>query len=562
MQTTGETAEAEPISKRRGDNDVADILSAVTFTWNPVRKLKTDHLSRSPFARRLVGALIAFLILVPLLLILFRPGTTEAAWYSDTWRFRKLITIDHFKVPSTQTNFPVLVAITDAGLKSNTQQTGNDILFTSSDGSTKLSHEIETFATGSGKLNAWVKIPSLSSTTDTKIYMYYGNPSSPNQQDPVNVWDTNFKGVWHMKENPAGAAPQIKDSTTNANNGTSNGSMTESQQTAGQINGGVNFDGVDDYVNVPDSSSLSPTTAVTVSVWFKQPSVNASAIMGLVCKDISGGITNCTYLMGFQQNSSQVFVRITQSNNTACDFTSGTLSLNVWHHAVLTFTANNEILYIDGVQVGSNTTCTNIGDSTGTLNIGQEKNGSSRWFNGLLDDVRVSNSVRSADWIATEYNNQSNPATFLSVGLQAENKGAPIAWYKFDEGQGTIANNSGNCGTTCNGTLTSMASFGQKTQTYYFTRAYGLTIARSSSCISSHYSPYSLSTRGKDWGGMTHGLEAAAWAYDGLRRGGTPPAQRVSGRGKPHLAPPNQGTTGAADRCGAEDPCRDWPEAG
>jgi hypothetical protein len=39
-------------------------------------------------------------------------------------------------------------------------------------------------------------------------------------------------------------------------------------------------------------------------------------------------------------------------------------------------------------------------------------------FDGLLDELRVSNTARSADWIATEYNNQSNPSAFLSVGTQ------------------------------------------------------------------------------------------------------------------------------------------------
>ena len=34
---------------------------------------------------------------------------------------------------------------------------------------------------------------------------------------------------------------------------------------------------------------------------------------------------------------------------------------------------------------------------------------------GIIDEVRISNVVRSADWIATEYNNQSDPANFHSV---------------------------------------------------------------------------------------------------------------------------------------------------
>jgi len=37
-------------------------------------------------------------------------------------------------------------------------------------------------------------------------------------------------------------------------------------------------------------------------------------------------------------------------------------------------------------------------------------------FNGIIDEVRVSNTARTADWIKTCYNNQGDPSTFHSVG--------------------------------------------------------------------------------------------------------------------------------------------------
>jgi hypothetical protein len=40
---------------------------------------------------------------------------------------------------------------------------------------------------------------------------------------------------------------------------------------------------------------------------------------------------------------------------------------------------------------------------------------SQRWLNGVLDEARVSNIARSADWIKTEYNNQQSPASFCVV---------------------------------------------------------------------------------------------------------------------------------------------------
>src|SRR5213076_2975691 len=48
------------------------------------------------------------------------------------------------------------------------------------------------------------------------------------------------------------------------------------------------------------------------------------------------------------------------------------------------------------------------------------------WFNGTIDEARLSNASRSADWIATEYNNQNSPSTFYNVG-SAQNFPEPSA---------------------------------------------------------------------------------------------------------------------------------------
>ena len=80
---------------------------------------------------------------------------------------------------------------------------------------------------------AWVKVATLSHLSDTVIYMYYGNPGAADQQDKTNVWTSSYSGVWHLSENPATSPPQMKDSTSNNNGGTSVGSMTSGDQVAG-----------------------------------------------------------------------------------------------------------------------------------------------------------------------------------------------------------------------------------------------------------------------------------------------------------------------------------------
>ena len=241
--------------------------------------------------KKLTASVVLFLIIFQTITGVFLPvkvsfnnlqistNQTKAAgeaWYSTggTWNYRKQITIDNTKVPNTdQTNFPILINRTDADWKDTSnsgkvaQADGGDILFTSSDGSTKLSHEIEKYNNTTGEIQAWVKIPTLSASSDTIIYMYYGNASIANQWDINNVWDTNHKMVQHLQEDPSGSAPQMTDSTSNSNNGTSGGTMTSSDQATGKIDGSLNFDGTDDKITVSDDAVLDITDTITLSTW-------------------------------------------------------------------------------------------------------------------------------------------------------------------------------------------------------------------------------------------------------------------------------------------------------
>jgi hypothetical protein len=133
---------------------------------------------------------------------------------------------------------------------------GYDITFSASDGATQLDHEVEEYDPASGTLVAWVRIPVLSASVDTVIYVYYGysGVTSPTE-NPTAVWDNHYVGVWHLKEDAVGtgAANLYTDSTANANHGDDFVSATGQ---AGQISGGQAFDGVDDYIDCGNDSSL------------------------------------------------------------------------------------------------------------------------------------------------------------------------------------------------------------------------------------------------------------------------------------------------------------------
>jgi len=183
-------------------------------------------------------------ISILLALLVFASAVRDAdAAFPNGYSYRRLIDITNAQVSGgPHTNFPVLISMTVADLKTTanggkvTDAQGDDIIFTDSDGTTQLAHEIETYVASTGEIVAWVRVPSLAATST--LYVYYGNSAVTTFQGNVTsngvtgVWDTNYLGVWHMKENPAGTAPQMTDSTSNAKHGTSFGTMTSGNQVA------------------------------------------------------------------------------------------------------------------------------------------------------------------------------------------------------------------------------------------------------------------------------------------------------------------------------------------
>jgi uncharacterized repeat protein (TIGR01451 family) len=163
--------------------------------------------------------------------------TTTNTAMLGAWKYRQQITIAHTKVgngTNDQVNFPVLIDITNASLASHAKSDGSDIFFTASDGVTVLAYEREQYTTSTGTLVAWIGVPLLSHTTDTVLYMYYGNSSAADLQNKTNVWDSNFKLVYHLGD----AGPTAFDSTANANNGTATGAAFGS---AGQIGSATTY---------------------------------------------------------------------------------------------------------------------------------------------------------------------------------------------------------------------------------------------------------------------------------------------------------------------------------
>src|ERR1035437_3494308 len=161
------------------------------------------------------------------------------------YTYSRSITIDYTKCGTADsTAFPVLVSINHTTFKDaahsghvTNNTTGYDIAFFSDSGlTTKIPWEVEYYNGTTGILIAWVNIATLSHTVNTVIYVGYGNAGITTAQNtstngPTYVWNSNFKGVWHLSN---GTTLSPNDSTSNGTNGT----VTGATAAAGLIDGG------------------------------------------------------------------------------------------------------------------------------------------------------------------------------------------------------------------------------------------------------------------------------------------------------------------------------------
>ena len=267
-----------------------------------------------------------------------------------------------------------------------------------------------------------MKIPTLSASIDTVIFIFYGNASiSSSQQNPSGVWEANYTGVWHFSEPSwAGVSGEVIDSA-GANHGTA--AFAANSTSGGKFFRGALFGANDDHVDAGSDASLMPAS-ITVEAWANPQSVGTSPERHpyMVTQDtwrLDGSDPRGYYMEIYRTltNPSPTFY-VANGAVSSHAVASTDVSNGSWYHVVGTHdaTTGDTKLYVNGVlEDVESMTGGVVYDPAKPVRIGGRTN---ETWNGILDEVRISNVPRSADWIMTEYNNQSSPSTFYAVGAE------------------------------------------------------------------------------------------------------------------------------------------------
>src|SRR3990167_3483110 len=324
----------------------------------------------------------------------------QAAWFDDSWSYRQRV--DVCSSDLAQTDYQVSITLDTATLitAGKVQSDCDDIRITDTNGKL-LPHWVEESNPGcnSATTKIWTKAPSIT-TSGATVYLYYGNPSAANVENPtkVFVFYDNFSGDLSRWTNPSGCAGAISSGVLQitASTGCDSTPMYVTSLTQSDASGyAFDFRG-----------KFSSGGSGRLQMYQRYRSTNTH----MARLWISGTVTN-------SQEATPGFGGNTDIGN------SGT-SADTWYNFGIKVTGTSNQLYVNGTSIGTGTTVGATLTTQTDLTVGLGDYNTTVQY----DNVRVRKSASTEPTIASPTNE--------------EKAASPVAYWKFDDGTGTNAQDS------------------------------------------------------------------------------------------------------------------------
>ena len=310
-----------------------------------------------------------------------------------------LTTPDGANLPDTASaeNFPLLVRLDQDFFKfSEAKPLGEDIRFSA--GGKPLAYQIDAWDAAKGCASVWVRIPLIKGNARQEIKLHWGKPDAASESNGKAVFNVSngYLSVWHMND-------QLKDEI-----GTLEAKDTGTTATAGVIGPCRNFPG-GKGINCGEKITTLPTgnTPHSTQAWFRSNAVN--------CEIVDWGVEGGANKVQIRLMSPP---RIYIDSNGPSVHGVGALDLAQWYQVVHTYTDGASKIYVNG-QLDATANVTMTLPAVSRLWLGGWYNNYS--FAGDMDEVRISNVARPADWVRLEYENQKPMQSLVGPLVQAGN---------------------------------------------------------------------------------------------------------------------------------------------
>ena len=268
-------------------------------------------------------------------------GSGAALVYANGYSYRRLMAIPAAMIHGVHAGFPFWFRLTAAWLKPESAGgrlaggTELDVCFELEDG-TKLAHEIEAHDPATGALSAWVRLPLLSTETDTRFFIYYGKAGlTASEADPAAVW-ADYLGVWHL--------PTLSDRAPGARNLAVAGTVSNEGD---GLNGAIRLAGAGTLGRADAASWLDGLAGVTVQLRAKASAIGSERGL-LNCGAFDDAASGITLRQAGADGA--LYAKLKTSVGDVSLTTKGALQSTAWQSLALAWAAGDARLglYVDG----------------------------------------------------------------------------------------------------------------------------------------------------------------------------------------------------------------------
>ncbi|QXP87172.1 DUF2341 domain-containing protein [Methylococcus capsulatus] len=327
------------------------------------------------------------------------------SWWNDDWRSRKQISVDA-SVTGADTrdlvaDFPLLIRLHTGNFSyfGELAEGGKDLRFMADD-KTPLKFHLERLDPVNEMALIWVKVPRIpGQSADESFWMYYGNEEAQDGSDAKGTYDVNQALVFHFDEKD----PAPRDATAYGNDAARSAALPEP---AGWIGVAARFTGTGGIeINPSPSLQLDPAKGWTFSSWLK---LDSGATEGYVFRAAEGEAS----AIELQVRGGTLVARYLAAGKVVETAPVAMTTPDRWQHVALVLRPDKLELYLNGepaAQAAAAPSAMNPSISLGGAATGG-------FLTGLLDEVQVSNTARSAEWIKLSARSQSQDFSVVSFG--------------------------------------------------------------------------------------------------------------------------------------------------
>ena len=326
--------------------------------------------------------------LTSLLLAALLPATAHA-WWNPDWTERARITLNTsaqgLETKEAASSVAVAVRLHSGNFDfTAAKEDGSDLRVIAADDKTPLKFSVERFDSVNELAVLWVQLPSVLPGTDkNSFYVYGGNAKAAAEASDANGFDAATVIALHFSDKPAGADQlgAIKPQGTLVTE--PNGLLATSARLTGEAI----------VYALSDKPVVDAGNQLTVSLWVKLDDVQRATLLNW------GGLT-------LSLSGGKVVARADKA-----EVSGGEVPVARWTQVALRLGLGKATLFVNGAQVAQGDLATPTLGSNLSLGAGAR---------GLMDEVQVAATLRSADWIAVAAGAQGAESKLVASMREAQ----------------------------------------------------------------------------------------------------------------------------------------------